>query len=205
MRLLLIRHGQSVGNAAMRIQGWDDLPLTGLGHDQAGALAGRIAAEYQVAALYSSPLLRARQTAEAVAEHSGLTVHYDDRLKENDCGAITGMCFEEVEARYPEIAEAWQHSPWHIPIPGEEGLGCFRERVLASMDDIVAAMKEQDTAAVVAHGGTLSVYLAGLLGLDHHRRQPWLFDNASLSVVVLDPVRPRIALLNDTCHLNHRQ
>jgi broad specificity phosphatase PhoE len=69
------------------------------------------------------------------------------------------------------------------------------------MSEIVASHKGDDTVAVVAHGGTLSAYLAGLLELDFRKRQPWVFDNASLSAVVLGGVRPRIALLNDTCHL----
>ena len=53
----------------------------------------------------------------------------------------------------------------------------------------------------VAHGGTLSAYLAGLLELDFLKRQPWMLDNASLSAVIVGGVRHRIALLNDTCHL----
>jgi broad specificity phosphatase PhoE len=73
------------------------------------------------------------------------------------------------------------------------------------MQDILAHHADGDALAVVAHGGTLSAYLAGLLGLDYRKRQPWVFDNASLSVVILGGARPRIALLNDTCHLHHSQ
>lgn len=61
---------------------------------------------------------------------------------------------------------------------------------------------QADALAVVAHGGTCCVYLSGLLGLDYRQRQPWVLDNASLSSVLLDGLRPHIALLNDTCHLN---
>ena len=204
MRLLLIRHAQSVGNAAHRIQGWDDQPLTEVGQVQAEALAERIARECHPQALYASPLLRARQTADIIAERIGMAVQCDARLKEHDCGAITGMCFEEVESQYPELVAAWRESAWHVPLPGEENLEAFEQRVLWAMADIVAGGKAEDEIAVVAHGGTLGAYLVGLLGLDHRRRRPWMFDNASLSVVVLEGVRPRIALLNDTCHLNHR-
>jgi broad specificity phosphatase PhoE len=56
---------------------------------------------------------------------------------------------------------------------------------------------------MVAHGGTWAAYLAILLGLDLGQRQPWAFDNASVSIVTLGGTRPRISLLNDTCHLNH--
>ncbi len=169
------------------------------------ALAQRVAAEYELTGLFASTLLRARQTAEPIAQRSGLAVEYDEGLREHDCGAIAGLHVEQVRTRYPEIARAWQHSPWHVALPGEEGLDAFRDRVLAAMDHITSGMGDEDTVAVVAHGGTLGIYLAGLLGLDHHRRQPWVFDNASLSVVALGGVRPRIALLNDTCHLNHQR
>jgi len=203
MRLLLIRHGQSVGNAAQRIQGLQDEPLTVVGRAQALALGQRLQNGYDICALYASPLLRAHETAEIIADLLGLTVTCDDRLKEYDCGVVTGMCFEEVASEYPEIAKGWQKDPWCVPIPGEEGLDVFQQRVLSAMHDIIAGHEGKDTAAVVAHGGTLGAYLAGLLGLDFRKRQPWMFDNASLSMVVLGGVRPRLTLLNDTCHLNH--
>jgi broad specificity phosphatase PhoE len=84
-RLFLVRHGQSTWNAQGRIQGWADPPLDETGHEQARRLALRLAAEeHGVSAIYSSPLLRARQTAEAVGLALELTVQTDDRLKEND-------------------------------------------------------------------------------------------------------------------------
>jgi len=203
MRLLLIRHGQSMGNAAQRIQGLQDVPLTEVGRAQALALGQRLQHGYDIRALYASTLLRARKTAEIIGGLLGLTVTYDDRLKEYDCGVVTGMCFEEVASQYPEIARGWQKDPWRVPIPGEEGHDVFQQRVLSAMHEIIASHEGKDTVAVVAHRATLGAYLSGLLGLDFRKGQPWMFDNASLSVVVLGGVCPRLALLNDTCHLNH--
>jgi broad specificity phosphatase PhoE len=202
MRLLLIRHGQSVGNAARRVQGSNDEPLTELGRAQALALAQRLRSKYDVCALYSSSMLRARQTAEIIADLIGLSVCLEERLEEHDPGAVTGMSWEEVQAQYPELARQWAESSWRVAIPGEEDIEVFQRRVLAAMSEIVAGHDGDDTVAVVAHGGTLSAYLAGLVQLDFHKRQPWVFENASLSTVVLGGVRPRIALLNDTCHLS---
>ncbi|HUT15444.1 MAG TPA: histidine phosphatase family protein [Anaerolineae bacterium] len=203
MQLLLIRHGQSAGNAAERIQGWNDEPLTDAGRTQALALARRLQREHNVRAIYASPLLRARETAEVIADVLCLHVTFDERLKEHDIGVVTGLSFKEVQARYPEMAKHWQESPWHMPVPGSEDNGAFRRRVMASMDEIVSRHQEDDTVAVVSHGGALGTFLAGLLELDLRKRNPWMLGNASLSVVVLGGVRPRIALLNDTCHLNH--
>ncbi len=205
MRLLLIRHAQSAGNAAGRIQGLDDQPLTEVGREQALDLAYRLGREQNLCDIYASPLLRARQTAEIICRHLGLNLTCEDRLKEYDCGAITGMSFEEVCAHYPEIVAGWQRNAWRVPVPGEEGVESFQERVMSAIQDIVARHADGDAIAVVAHGGTLSAYLAGLLGLDYRKRQPWVFDNACLSIVTLGGVRPRIALLNDTCHLHHGQ
>jgi broad specificity phosphatase PhoE len=203
MQLLLIRHGQSEGNAARRIQGPEDEPLTELGRAQALALAKRLQQEHEIWALYSSSLLRARQTAEIIADVLGLTINLDERLREYDPGVVTGMSLEEVQAQYPEIARGWAEDQWRVPIPGEEGAEAFQERVLEAMRDIVARHEGEASVAVVAHGGTLGAYFAGLLELDYLKRQPWLFDNASLSAVILGGIRPRIALLNDTCHNNH--
>jgi broad specificity phosphatase PhoE len=203
MRLFLIRHGQSVGNAAGRIQGLNDEPLTELGREQARALAQRLGVQAVVGALYSSPLLRAVQSAEIIGEALGLDVQVEDRLKEYHPGVVTGMTWEDVQAQYPEIARRWAEDSWRVPIPGEEGVETFLRRVLAAMEEIVASHSGDQTVAVVAHGGTLSAYLAGLFGLDYRGRQPWVFDNGSLSTVIPDGIRPRLALLNDTCHLDH--
>ncbi|MBM4429660.1 MAG: histidine phosphatase family protein [Chloroflexi bacterium] len=205
MRLLLVRHGESLGNVAQRIQGLCDQPLTERGRTQARALAQRLLDGYEVCAIYTSPLSRARETAEIIAALLDVTVITDDRLREYDCGVVTGLCYEEVQSQYPEIARRWAEDSWHVPIPGEEGIDTFQARVLAVMGDIVSQHATKDTVGIVAHGGTLSVYLAGLLEMGLNRRQPWVFDNASLSIVTLGGTRPRIALLNDTCHLHHMQ
>jgi broad specificity phosphatase PhoE len=205
MRLLLVRHGESLGNAAQRIQGLSDEPLTELGRAQARALAQRLRNGYEIRAIYASPLSRARETAEIIAAPLTLAVNGEDRLREYDCGAVTGLCWEEVQSQYPEIARRWAEDSWRVPIPGEEGVDVFQGRVLAAMDDIVGRHGEDDTIGVVAHGGTLSAFLAGLLEMDLRKRQPWVFDNASLSIVALGGARPRIVLLNDTCHLHSVQ
>lgn len=202
---MLIRHGQSEGNAADRIQGLRDEPLTDLGRQQSRALAYRLQAQHALSALYSSPMLRALQTAEIIAAAVGLEVQVVDDLREYDCGAVTGMTWQEVQAHYPEIARRWAEDSWRVPIPGEEGAEAFQRRVLAAMDGIVAGHDGDETVAVVTHGGTLSAYLAGLLEFDFRKRQPWVFANASLSMVLPRGLRPRLALLNDTSHLDDHE
>ncbi len=205
MRILLIRHGESVGNAEGRAQGLNDAPLTEQGHAQAMVLAHRLQREFDVCAVYASPLQRAMQTAAHVSRLCGRPVSVCQDLREYDCGAITGLTLEEVGCKFPELVRSWASSDDWPPIPGEEGREAFLGRVVAAMADIVAGHQPEDTIVVVAHGGTCSAYLSGLLGLDYRKRQPWVFDNASLSSIELADSRPRIHLLNDRCHLDSSQ
>ena len=104
-RLLLIRHGRSTWNADKRIQGQADPPLDEVGREQARRLAERLRGDPPVA-LYTSPLQRARETAEIVGQALDVPVVPDGRLKEYDVGAITGLTWEQVVEQHPDVAHA---------------------------------------------------------------------------------------------------
>lgn len=197
MRLLLIRHGRSTWNAQGRIQGQADPPLDDVGRDQAHKLAERLRGNPPTT-LYSSPLQRARETAEIIANGLGVSVAADERLSEYGVGALTGLTSRQVVQQYPEVAERWNNAQ-SLTIPGEEGRESFRARVVAAFDDI-RSQHSEGTSAVISHGGTLGSYLVHLLGLSISFT-PFRFDNGSLSIVQPHRVKPRILLLNDTCHL----
>jgi broad specificity phosphatase PhoE len=200
-QLLLIRHGQSTWNAEGRIQGWADPPLDDTGREQAWRLARRLADEkLGIVAVYSSPLLRARQTAEEIAQTLGLPVQTDDRLKENGVGEFTGLTGQEVEQRFPAWLASLKATAEWVPPPGGEDRDAFVTRAVRAMTDIVTHHPEQ-TVAVVSHGGTLGVYLAHLLEIPMRRPLPFQFDNASLSIVRVTRPRIRLFKLNDTAHL----
>ncbi len=203
-QLLLIRHGQSTWNAVGRLQGWADPPLDEIGCEQARKLARRLADEgHGLAAIYSSPLARARQTAEEIARALKLILQTDDRLKENNVGQLTGLTGPEIDEQFPEWVALFRRpgNEWVQP-PGGEDRDEFVNRAVAAMADVVAKHPEQ-TVAIISHGGTLGVYLAHLLGMPIHRRLPFQFDNASLSVVRVDNTETRVRLIkfNDTSHL----
>lgn len=205
-KLLLIRHGQSTWNAMGRLQGWADPPLDEAGLEQARQLARHLAQrlsgeKHTVTDLYSSPQLRASQTADQVAAVLGLSVQTDDRLKENDVGWLTGLTGDEIEQQFPDWVAQFHdgNRDWLCP-PGGEDRDSFVERVVSVMGEIVARHPDQ-TVAVVSHGGALGVYLMYLLGMPVRRRSPFQFDNTSLSVVTVSPRRVRLLKLNDTSHL----
>jgi probable phosphoglycerate mutase len=195
--LYLVRHAESTWNAEGRVQGQADPPLSGMGLAQAAQLAGRFRDE-PVAALYSSPLLRARQTAEPIAGVTGLAIQFDDRLKEHHTGLFTGLVWMDIVAQYPEFAQAWMDQA--MDMPGGEKHAALRARAAGVMQDIVARHAEGQIV-VVSHGGVLGEYLAHVLGLDPGRRHPFRFDNASLSLIEVGGAFPRLHRLNDVSHL----
>jgi 2,3-bisphosphoglycerate-dependent phosphoglycerate mutase len=198
-RLLLVRHGQSEWNAAGRIQGQIDIQLDETGCQQAQLIADRLAAE-PVAAVYSSPLLRAKSTAEAIADRFHLPVQLDPRLMEYDFGVISGSTWTDVVENHPEFASRWLEDPWAVPVAGSEGRVNFAARVMSAVQDILA-QHPAEQVAVVAHGGTFGVYLTAMLGLDLNRRHPFHFGNTSLSLVEVRDDAFHIHYLNNTCHL----
>jgi broad specificity phosphatase PhoE len=202
MKLLLIRHGESVGNEERRVQGQSDFPLTDRGRAQAQALARRLRREQWVlSTIYASDLSRAAETAQILAAALDATVVLDARLREIDAGVLNGIVWREIEFLYPELWHDLNHSSEWVPIPGEEGAEALRARLAAALDNICARHQDGEGVALVSHGASLGMLLAHLLGLDIHRPSPFHFGNASLSIVEFRRRGLVLSCLNDTCHL----
>lgn len=203
MKLLLIRHGQSVANAQGRLQGQFDSPLSDAGREQARALARRLRREeWPISAIYASDLIRAAETAEILAAVLDAPVALDERLREYDVGVLNGIIWNEIEFRYPDIWHGLHHSSEWVPIPEEEGNDAFHERLVAALADVQSRHGEEESVAIVSHGGSLGMILAYLLGMDTGRPTPFRFGNTSLSIVELGSQEPRLWVMNDTCHLD---
>ncbi|MCH7486877.1 MAG: histidine phosphatase family protein [Proteobacteria bacterium] len=208
MQLLLIRHGETAANAERRVQGHLDVPLSDRGLEESELLARRVAA-LPVAAIYSSPLQRARQTADAIAGALSLEIEERDDLMERDVGALSGLVWDEVMERYPEFMRARAEPNPTIEVPGYELDDAFNLRVHNVLEAIIARHPEQ-TVAVVTHGGVIYSFCRQTLQIEAAR--PAAFDIGNGSITVFDVhdgefdplVRRRIRLmaLNDTCHLD---
>ncbi|MEK6665630.1 MAG: histidine phosphatase family protein [candidate division NC10 bacterium] len=196
MKLVLARHAESAWNAERRFQGRTDVGLSNAGLAQAAALA-RAVARRRVGAVYSSPLRRARETAEIVAKERGLTVTLVDDLRELSLGAWEGRTVDDVLALEADAYRNWRERPYDCPPPEGEHIADVARRVLPVMELIVSSHADGQEALVVSHGGVISVYLCHLLGLSPNALWQLAIGNASLSVV--DP--PRVLTLNDTAHL----
>jgi len=158
----LARHGQTAYNAEGRFQGHLPVPLDDTGFAQAEALA-EAAAGVEIASLWCSPLLRARQTAEAVARRIGLDPVADDRFAETDTGDWTGRSFAEIRAEDPEGFRRFEVSDPEFRYPGGESFAEQSARVAEGLGDL-RRRPEGLPALVVCHRGVIRLALAAAGG-----------------------------------------
>ncbi len=197
--LYLIRHGETAWNADGRFQGQHDVPLNDTGLRQATD-TGAALARVPFAAVYTSDLARAAQTAAQVAAPHGLTLRADPRLRELHFGAWETHTMAEIGAAHPELLAAWHTNPLHVRLPGGETLAEMQLRVAAALTDIVAAHPDE-TVAVIGHGGTVRALIVTALGADLSVFRRLRFDNCSISLLDVTDGRYLLRTCNDLCHL----
>ena len=161
-RLVLLRHGQTAWNAEGRGQGHADVPLDETGRLQAKAAAA-VLAGYHPSSLWSSDLSRAAQSAQYVADATGLTPTHDARLREYSLGERTGLTMDEFATRFPAEYAVFRTGRFE-PVPGGERAHEVLARFLPALADVAAGLGEGETAVVVSHGAALRLALVHLLG-----------------------------------------
>jgi broad specificity phosphatase PhoE len=188
MRLLLVRHGQSLANIEARIQGDDD-PLTDLGRTQAAAAGLQLAQRGDVTHLYASPLARARETAEIIGRHVGVDPTFERGLAEVNAGSAVGMLWQEWVEHYPEQAALQRADELSHRWEGGESGQEFADRILGAYERIVTEhLATRDVVVVVSHGGPLSWISARVHGdpLDVWPAERAIFGNCSISELEVD-------------------
>lgn len=200
-RLLLLRHGQTELSVGRRYSGHGDPELTALGHAQAAGAAvrlGRIADE--IAAIVSSPLRRARQTAATVAESTNAPLEVREGLIETDFGAWEGLTFDEARRRDPELHALWLGSQDVSP-PGGESFAEVSARIVAERDAILAAYAGS-TVVVVSHVTPIKTLLRFALDAPPSALYRLHLDLTSLSQVLWHADGSAVVRsMNDTGHL----
>ena len=181
----LARHGETDWNRELRWQGHADPPLNALGRQQARALAASLAG-LPIAAVYSSDLLRASETAEIVAGRLEVPLHLDAGLRELDVGSWQGQTLAELEARHAEAVARWEGSGEH----GWEGGERHEEmatRVLEAIRSIAAGHVGEEVL-VVSHGGPMRALKAFAAGLDYpgDRRSVPYTANCEVSAIAVE-------------------
>jgi broad specificity phosphatase PhoE len=175
--IYIVRHGETEWNAASRMQGQLDSPLTARGRAQMAAV-GELLARLGVDAFVASPLGRVRQSLAILNASLALPVQFDDRLQEWSAGEWSGELYAEIGGKWPDAWAAWQADRISAASPGGENFLDLRARAGAFLDDMAAAASHA-RVAVVAHG----------------------FLNRALSTALLDlppPEMLRVSHANDT-------
>ena len=199
-RLLLVRHGSTRHSADLRFSGRNELPLDDAGQRQARALAVRAPAFGEVAAVISSPLRRAVQTAEAIAGALDLEVEVLDGLAEVDFGEWEGMTMREVHAAQPEQMAAWAASP-DTPPPGGESFTALTRRVRRTRNGVIAAHPGA-RVVVVTHVSPIKTLVRLALDAPPSSLFRIHLDTASVSAIdYFTDGTASLRLLNDVSHL----
>jgi 2,3-bisphosphoglycerate-dependent phosphoglycerate mutase len=179
--LIVIRHGETVWNKAMRFQGHGDSPLTARGRAQAHALGQRLQA-MPIDSLICSDLGRARETAAIITEYTGHTMQLEPRLRERHYGVLEGLNAQEILDQHPGVYQALITENPDYEIPGGE---THRQHYHKTTGVLEAWATENPgtTTALVAHGGVLENFFRYIAHLDLHQPRCVLPANASLSVI----------------------
>ena len=191
LKILLVRHAQSFGNQGGKMEGQTSTALSQLGQQQAQCLSHRLLTiGHRPSYLYSSPLLRARQTTEAIAtalsqdlSQSGQPIacpYYcaDDALQEMHQGIFQGLTWPQAQAQYPKLCDrlmtdlAWQ------PVPQAESVSAARSRAHAWINHVLQVHSLGEVVWAVAHEGILQQMIAVLLGCD----RTWKFPIAHTAI-----------------------
>jgi len=150
--ILIIRHGQSEADILNVIEGRANFNLTELGRKQAKAMADWVKENYSINKIYSSPLNRAKQTAEYVSKVYGIDIIFDDDLMEWKNGLIAGLTPEEAKKKYPEP----KRFP-HTRVYEQESIIDFRMRAETILSKIINENKDDDTIVIVSHSGMINM------------------------------------------------
>ena len=199
--LYLIRHCQSMGNIQRRFQGRFDAEVSPDGVKQLALLGLRFRNE-PIDAIYTSPLKRARATAEAIAQyHPELEIKEEPGLIELDCGDMENLLLTEVAERFPQVARDWDQSPDLCQFPGGESMAQVYERANRALDRIIQDHAGEQVV-VTTHGGVLrNLFARVAYGELKGIRRSEVFGNTGVSTLAAEDGALRWEKVNDLSHL----
>lgn len=198
-RIYFVRHGQTAWNKAKIFRGRRDIPLDEQGRLEA-ACAARALCGVSLAAVYSSPLSRARETAEAIAAGHGLAVIVDEAFTDIDYGEWTEYWDIEARRKFGGQYRQWKESPHRVKFPGGESLDDVRRRAAPRLMEL-ARRHPEGAIALVSHRVVLKLLLCEAKGLDNSHFWQVRLDTGALSALEYANGTLRVALENDTRHL----
>jgi broad specificity phosphatase PhoE len=202
--VLLIRHGQSEGNAEGRFGGHTDTPLSPRGRLQAEATALALASE-RFDAIYSSDLHRAIETASPLVKLTGVTLNTTEALRERSVGVMEGLTFEEAAEQHPEQYQALLHRDFEHVLLGGESYRQMLDRASRKFDEVIEQHKG-GRIAIFTHTGSICILILHIMGaLDAPELKPVWIATSNCGIARLELRADgfvRVVTINDTRHLD---
>lgn len=201
-KIILVRHAEAQGNANRTFQGRMDAPISEKGKKQLDLLAIRCR-NMKRSAIYTSPLRRAKETAEAINQFSPVPLYLEDGLMEINGGVWEGLPWKELPDRYPTEAYHWNMEPWNFAPPNGETMQHLYDRIYQTVLRI-AKKHSGETVFVVSHGCAIRNLLCRLQYHDIHKLNEIIWcDNTALSVITFDEdFTPTLVSAGDASHLD---
>ncbi|MCJ7576226.1 MAG: histidine phosphatase family protein [Dehalococcoidia bacterium] len=201
-KLILARHGETMWNVEKVFRGRADVGLDDVGIKQA-ELLGKYLSNWELEAIYASPIRRALETANIVARYQKVSVRIAEGLTDFDFGEWQSLSEQQVRRLYPDLFNEWHNNPDKVRMSGGESLEDVRRRAVEVVNDIVS--RHQGNVLLVSHRVVIKVLICCLLGLDNsHFRN---IDQDVGGITIFDYVDGRFVLTrhNDTSHLRDLQ
>ena len=197
--LSFIRHGETDWNLQQRFQGQIDVPLNATGHAQAARLAARLAAT-PADHLYSSDLLRARETAAGLERAWGREALPLPALREQSFGLLEGLDVPTIRTRHPALWAEWLLHHADYALPGGESLRQFHARVLEAVHELASAHAGRHVV-VVTHGGVLDMLWRSAHGLSLDGLRACAIPNTGINRLRWQDDRLHVESWGDADHL----
>ena len=197
--IYLVRHGQTAWNKEEIFRGRTDVPL-----DETGLKQAELAAEYfremYIDAIYSSPLSRALQTAQKIAQFHNLKIQPLSGIIDMSFGKWEGRPHQEIRENDRETYRRWIEEPHLVRLPGGEGLDDVRARVMAALEEVIREHPEK-TLVLVSHRVICKVLICAILGLDNSHFWQIAQDTTAINLIQYRKGKYILSLMNETCHL----
>lgn len=198
MELIIVRHGESEADILNVIEGRADFSLTEIGRNQAKLLATWLKENEKIDYIISSPLKRAKETAENISLEVALPIEFDDDLMEWDNGLLAGLTFEEADRLYP-LPVGGRKS--HHTFANTESFIEFRARAEMVLGRLKEKYREGDKILLVTHGKMITMLFRAILGLPIETEKWIACGDTSINKVILKENYCGIAYINSTQHL----
>ncbi len=197
--IYLVRHGQTAWNKEEIFRGRTDVPLNETGLRQA-ELAGEYFKEMEIHAIYSSPLSRALETAQKIAQSHDIKVQPLQGILDMSFGRWEGQSHLDIQKNDREIYRQWREEPHLVRLPSGESLDDVRVRAMAALEEVIRNHPGK-TLILVSHRVVNKVLICGILGLDNSHFWQITQDTTAINLIKYKEGQYILSLMNETCHL----